>query len=60
MVTLVVHILVYIHAAIVPQTALYIFTELSMCYLLGRNDPGLIICTTNESAMGDTLINLLI
>jgi hypothetical protein len=52
MVTLVVHILPYILAAIVPHTALYIFNELSTCYLLGGNDHGSIIYTPWGPAMG--------
>jgi hypothetical protein len=52
-----VHILVYIHAATVPQTAPYLFIVFSIGYLLGRNDSGSIICTAQRAGMGDALIN---
>ena len=56
--TLMVHILVYIYAATVPQTALYLFIVFSIGYLWGRNDSGSIICTARRAGMGDALINL--
>ena len=59
MVTLVVHILLYIHAATVPQNAQSFFIAFTLCYLLGRSYSGSIICTSWAPAMGDALINLL-
>jgi hypothetical protein len=58
MVTLVVHILLYIYAAIVPQIILSIFIELSISYILGLGDSSLIICTAWAPARGDILLNI--
>ena len=57
--TLMVHILVYIHAASVPQTGLYFIVVFSRCYPLKPGGPGLIICTGSGPPLDDNLLNLL-
>jgi hypothetical protein len=53
-----VHILVYIHAATVPQTVLYFYTVFLIGYIWGRGGPGSIIYTGWGPTLGDTMINL--
>jgi hypothetical protein len=54
-----VHILVYIHAATVPQTASYFYAVILIGYIWGRGDPGSIIYTSWGPAMGGMSINQL-
>jgi hypothetical protein len=54
-----VHILVYIHAATVPQTASYFNAVISIGYIWGYSDPGSIIYTGWGPAMRGISINQL-